>query len=133
MADRSSSTPEDTVTALSDATHVPIPGQGQTRDNRVADLGPLTGLLAGVGTGAALGAFRSAGWRPSLVVGTAAATLGALVGSNGPMTALEVTAPRTWPASSWIADLIPHLAYGVVTAAVLDGLDPSCPRRLLAR
>ncbi len=40
------------------------------------------------------------------------------------MTALGVTDPRTWPASSWAAELVPHLAYGTVTAPVLDRLDP---------
>ena len=118
-----SSTPEDTVEALSATTHVPVPGDGDTRDNRIAGLGPLTGLLAGVGVGALLGAGRAAGWRPGLGAGSAAATLLALVGTNGPMTVLGVTDPRTWPVSSWVADVVPHLAYGAVTAVVLDRLD----------
>jgi hypothetical protein len=119
----SSSTPEQTVERLSEVTHVPVPGEGEAHDNRVSGLGPLTGLVAGVGTGVALGLARAAGWRPSVVLGTAAATLGALLGSNGPMTVLGVTDPRTWPASSWLADVVPHLAYGAVTAVVLDRLD----------
>jgi hypothetical protein len=119
----SSSTPEDTVEALSDKTHIPVPGSGETHDNRVAGLGPLTGIAAGVGVGALLGAARAQGWRPGVGAGAAAATVGALLGSNGPMTLLGVTDPRTWPASSWLADLVPHLAYGAVTAAVLDRLD----------
>ena len=118
----SSSTPEKTVEALSEKAHIPIPGEGDAEQNRIAGLGPLTGLLAGVGTGAALGLARSAGWRPGLAAGTAAATLGALVGTNGPMTALGVTDPRSWPASSWVSDIVPHLAYGAVTAALLDRL-----------
>lgn len=118
-----SSTPEKTVETLSDKTGIPIPGDEDAEQNRVAGLGPLTGLLAGVGIGAALGLARAAGWRPGLAAGTAAATLGALVGTNGPMTALGVTDPRTWPAKSWVVDFVPHLAYGVVTAAVLERLD----------
>lgn len=110
----SSSTPE--------KTRIPVPGHGDAEQNRIAGLGPLTGLLAGVDTGAALGLARAAGWRPGLAAGTAAAALGALVGTNGPMTALGVTDPRDWLASSWVADLVPHLAYGAVTAAVLDRL-----------
>ena len=119
----SSSTPEDTVEALADKTHLPVPGKDETRTNRVAGLGPLTGILAGVGVGALLGIARAWGWRPGFEAGTAAATLGALIGSNGPMTLLGVTDPRTWPASAWFADVLPHLAYGAVTAAVLDNLD----------
>ena len=118
-----SSTPETTVEKLSEVTHVPIPGDEETRENRISGLGPLTGQLAGVGIGAVLGLARAAGWRPGLAVGTAAATVGAMVGTSGPMTLLGVTDPRTWPAKSWIVDIVPHLAYGVVTAAVLERLD----------
>ena len=120
----SSSTPEDTVEALADKAHVSIPGQGATRENRVAGLGPLTGLVTGIGVGAVLGLARAVGWRPRSLGGGVAAGLLAMVGSDVPMTALGVTDPRTWPASSWAADVVPHLAYGVVTAAVLDRLDP---------
>ncbi len=118
-----SSTPEDTVIAMAQKAHVTIPGEGETRDNRVAGLGPLTGLFAGVGIGALLGLARAGGWRPGVGAGTAAATLGALVGTNGPMTVLGVTDPRTWPLSSWVADVVPHVAYGAVTAILLDLLD----------
>ena len=118
-----SSTPQDTVEALANKTHLSVPGQGEKRDNRVSGLGPLTGVLAGVGVGALLGIVRAWGWRPGFGAGTAAATLGAIIGSNGPMMLLGVTDPRTWPASSWVADVLPHLAYGAVTAAVLSNLD----------
>ncbi len=119
------STPEDTVQALSEVMHLPVPGAIETRSNRVQALGALTRLLAGVGIGALLGGARAAGWRLGLKAGSAAATVGALVGTNGPMTVLGVTGPRTWPASSWVADIVPHLAYGPVAAAVLDRLDPT--------
>lgn len=118
-----SSTPEDTVEQLAEVTHLRIPGQGEARDNRVAGLGPLSGITTGVGVGALLGLTRALHWRPPLVVGAAAATLLALVGANGPMTALGITDPRTWSLESWITDVVPHLAYGIVTAATLDGLD----------
>jgi hypothetical protein len=120
----SSSTPEDTVEALAGKAHVSIPGEGETRENRVAGLGPLTGLVTGIGVGALLGLGRAAGWRPGNLLGGVAATFLAMFGSDVPMTALGITDPRTWPASSWAADVVPHLAYGAVTAAVLDRLDP---------
>jgi hypothetical protein len=119
----SSSTPEKTVETLSEKTHVPIPGEDEKEENRVSGLGPLSGLLAGVGTGALLGIVRATGWRPGIAVSTAAATLGAMVGTTGPMTLLGVTDPRTWPTKSWVVDIVPHVAYGAVTAAVLDRLD----------
>ncbi|MEU9021273.1 hypothetical protein [Actinomadura sp. NPDC048394] len=118
-----SDTPEETVRALSDKTGIPVPGEGEQHDNRISGLGPLTGLAAGVGTGVLLGIVSGAGWRPGRAVTAVLATAGAMVGSSGPMTALGVTDPRTWPVSSWISDLVPHAAYGAVTAAVLYGLD----------
>jgi len=118
-----SSTPEDTVEKLSNKIHVPVPGEGDERDNRVSGLGALTGIVSGVGIGGLLGVVRAAGWRPGILAGSTAATLGALLGTNGPMTALGITDPRTWPPSSWVSDVVPHLAYGVVTACVVAGLD----------
>jgi hypothetical protein len=118
-----SSTPETTVEKISEVTHVPIPGDEDTRENRISGLGPLTGQLAGVGIGALLGLTRAAGWRPGFGVSTVVATVGAMVGTSGPMTLLGVTDPRTWPAKSWVVDIVPHLAYGAVTAAVMERLD----------
>ncbi|MEO7262708.1 MAG: hypothetical protein ABI047_15845 [Jatrophihabitantaceae bacterium] len=117
-----SSTPQDSIEQLSARTHLRIPGDGDTRDNRVAGLGPLLGVAAGVGVGALLGLAQAAGWRPGLGASTAAAAAGALIAGNGPMTVLGVTDPRSWSAADWTADAVPHLAYGVVTAAVLKGL-----------
>jgi hypothetical protein len=110
-----SHTPEDTVEVLSLKTHVPVPGEGERRHNRVAGLAPLTSLAAGVATGALLGAIRGLGWRPSPVA--------AMLAGNAPMAALGVTDPRGWAARDWAADLIPHLAYGAVTSQVLDSMD----------
>ena len=119
-----SSTPEDTVEELADVTGATVPGGQDERPNRLSGLGALTGIAAGVGVGAAYGLVRARGWRPGVLVGTVATTLAVEVAGNGPMAALGVTDPRTWPASSWAADLGPHLAYGAVTAAVMSALDP---------
>ena len=118
-----SSTPEDTVEKLAEVSHIGIPGQGEERDNRLAGLGPLSGIATGVGIGALLGLTRALGWRPPVALGAAAATVLVLVGANGPMAALGISDPRTWSLQDWAADIVPHLAYGIVTAATLDGLD----------
>lgn len=118
-----SSTPEDTVEKLADKAHVEIPGQGEDRDNRLAGLGPLSGIVTGVGLGALLGVARGLGWRPSPVVGAVVATLLALVGANGPMTALGITDLRDWDLDAWLSDVVPHIAYGAVTAASLEAMD----------
>lgn len=74
----SSSTPQKTVEEMSDKTGIPIPGDEDTEQNRVSGLGPLIGILAGLGTGALLGLGRAAGWRPGLAGSTAAATAAVL-------------------------------------------------------
>ncbi|GAA3485848.1 hypothetical protein GCM10018966_103810 [Streptomyces yanii] len=73
--------------------------------------------------GAVLGLALSCGWRPGNAVLTATATTGALIGTNGLMTVLRVTDPRTWSRSDWVADIVPHVAYALVTVAVVRGLE----------
>ena len=118
-----SSTPEDTVEKLAATAHVQIPGRGETRQNRVQGLGPLMGLAAGIGVGVLGGLARAAGHRSATPVGITLTTLGVLVVANGPMTALGVTDPRTWSATDWASDLVPHLAYGVVVTTTMDAFD----------
>ncbi|MCZ2404405.1 hypothetical protein IV498_14770 [Paenarthrobacter sp. Z7-10] len=119
----SSSTPEETVKKLAEATGTQIPGTKDEQQNRVSALGPLTGLAVGIGVGAALGFARAAGLRSGALTTTVLGTLGALAGSNGPMTILGVSDPRSWSVTDWVSDVVPHLAYGAVTAATLRSLD----------
>src|SRR3954468_6968729 len=56
-----SSTPENTVEKLAGELHATIPGDEQTRPNRLSGLGALTGLVAGVGIGVLVGLARAAG------------------------------------------------------------------------
>lgn len=118
-----SSTPEDTVQAMADVAGATVPGDEDAQPNRLTGLGALTGIAAGIGVGALYGLLRAAGWRPGVLVGTLATTAAVEVAGNGPMTLLGVTDPRTWSTTSWLVDLLPHLAYGAVTAAVMAALD----------
>jgi hypothetical protein len=119
----SSSTPERTVQTLAEKAHVPIPGDEEKQQNRLQGLGPLTGLAAGVGVGVLVGLARAAGFRSQPLVGTALITVGVLIGTNGPMTGLGITDPRTWSATDWISDLVPHLAYAAVVKTTMDAFD----------
>jgi hypothetical protein len=56
-------------------------------------------------------------------VGVALTTAGVLVAANGPMTVLGVTDPRTWSATDWASDLVPHLVYGLVVKTTMDAFD----------
>ncbi|MGY1734326.1 hypothetical protein ACI798_22715 [Geodermatophilus sp. SYSU D01045] len=118
-----SSTPEQTVEKLAEKAHVPIPGDDETRQNRVQGLGPMTGLVAGVGVGVVVGLVRASGFRSQPLVGTLLTTLGVLVAANGPMTALGITDPRSWSATDWVSDLVPHLVYGAVVKTTMDAFD----------
>ncbi|WP_233223477.1 hypothetical protein [Amycolatopsis sp. CA-128772] len=115
----SSSTPEQTVEAVEAKTPWRIAGDQEQRSNRLSGLGALTGVAAGVGTGAILGLLSAGGFRPGSVVGGLIATIGALLVGNGPMTVLGVTDPRKWTTADWVSDVVPHVAYGAVTAATL--------------
>lgn len=118
-----SSTPEQTVERLAAVAHVPIPGEGETRDNRLQGLGPLTGLVAGIGVGVLGGLARASGYLSAKPVGIALTTLGVMVAANGPMTALGITDPRTWSGKDWLSDLVPHVVYGVVVKNTIDAFD----------
>ena len=121
-----SSTPEETVRVVEDRTHLPLAAAGPDSDaagNRRSGAGALLGIAAGLGTGALYGVLRPRLGRTPLVALGAVAGLLANVGTTGPMAVLGVTDPRRWPTSSWVADLLPHLAYGLATAAVFEELD----------
>ncbi|MCZ2859057.1 hypothetical protein [Blastococcus sp. VKM Ac-2987] len=118
-----SSTPERTVERLAETAHLAVPGDDETRRNRVQGLGPMTGLVAGVGVGVVGGLARASGLLSAKPVGTLLTGLGAMVAANGPMTALGVTDPRTWSAADWLSDLVPHLVYGVVVKNTIDAFD----------
>lgn len=98
-------------------------GADDTAPNRHEALGALLGVVTGLSVGAVYGLIRSRVQVPSPIadLGLAAAVM---IGSDLPVTALGLTDPREWDVTSWAADSLPHLAYGVATTAayrVFDG------------
>ncbi|MFI6084085.1 hypothetical protein ACIBBB_24410 [Streptomyces sp. NPDC051217] len=122
-----STTPEITVRRLAEKLHLRIPGEGPALDNRVVGLASLTGFAVGLAMGTVLSLTRAAGWHPSKGPEYAAATVGALICTNGPLTVLGVSDPRTWSAADWVSDIVPHLAYALVTTAVLERMYATSP------
>ena len=118
-----SSTPQQTVEFLAEKASVPIPGDEETRRNRVEGLGPLAGLGGGVVVGVMTGLLRAAGLRSRTPVGIVLTTVGAMVPGNGPMAVLGITDPRNWSTTEWLSDVIPHLVYGIVVKTTLDAFD----------
>jgi hypothetical protein len=103
---------------------VTIPGKDEERENRLAGLGPLAGILTGTVAAAAYA-------RPALArvpAPLAAALLGALAmaGSDGPLVGLgltSLTSPSDWSPADWAGDVIPHLGYGAVVNATLAAFE----------
>jgi hypothetical protein len=118
-----STTPERSVEKLSEIAHVDVPGDPDTRRNRVEGLGPLLGAATGTAVGAVYGllSFGDAP-RPLSRGGLLAGAL-AMVAANGPLAALELSDPRSWTASEWLSDVLPHAAYGLVTALTFAATD----------
>jgi len=117
----SSSMPADAAKKLSALAQVDL-GDDDTAPNRREGLGALLGLVTGLGVGAAYGLVRS---RVEVPTPLAAIGLGlaAMAGSDAPMAALGLTDPRDWDRTSWISDLLPHLAYGAAAASAYRVFD----------
>ncbi len=118
-----SETPSQAVVSLAQAVGVEIPGEGKERENRLAGLGPLTGIATGVVVGIAGSLLLPVLRR--LPAPLAAASLGAIamLAADGPLVALGLTQPRDWSAVDWLSDVVPHVGYGSATYAVLAALD----------
>jgi hypothetical protein len=97
-------------------------GDSQKAGNRKSGLGALLGYATGIGLGALYGLVRprlpqSAHWFAGVGIGVAAMVVG-----DGPAILLKKTNPTSWGVAGWLADIIPHLAYGLVTAQVFETL-----------
>ena len=123
-----SRTPERSVEALVERSGLTVPGDHDERSNRVQGVAALLGLATGGCVGAVIGAvdvaLGGAIGRRSIVSSGAAFTVVALVAANGPMTGLGVSDPRRWTAGDWTSDVVPHVAYGVVSALTYRSLNP---------
>ena len=117
-----STTPEQVVARGAELFGVSLSEQRDRRQARETGWGSLLGVVAGVSTGAVVGALQGSGALRTPAGTAGIAWLLAMLVGNGPMTALGVTDPRRWGAADWAADVVPHLAYAVTTAATLDAL-----------
>lgn len=120
-----SSVPADTVDRAADAAGIALaPGADpDAAQNRSQGLGALLGYASGLGFGALYGALRHRTGDVSVPAGALGLTLAAMAGANLPSVALGVTDPGEWGAEGWVADIVPHVAYGFVTAGVYDAID----------
>ncbi|MFF5181543.1 hypothetical protein ACFY2Q_26235 [Micromonospora sp. NPDC000316] len=115
-----SSTPEQTVGRLADIAHVNLGSEPRAATRR-SGLGPLIGYGLGIAAGVAFAVYAG-GRRQSLPLSTAVLGTGVMAMTDGSITALGISNPRTWGRSDWVSDIIPHLAYGLTAAATWNRL-----------
>lgn len=107
---------EEVARRLTDRAHIRL-GPDKPAANRRSGLGPLLGYGGAIGTAMIFGAVTR-NRRIPLPVATPLLTIAALVAADAPLSALRVSDPRTWSRTDWLADIVPHLVYGLVTATV---------------
>lgn len=98
---------------------------GQRADNRADALGGLLGNLTGLSVGVGYGMvrhFRGPGRPLSAGLAVGAAAMAAVA---APATATGVSRPDQWGVAGWVADIVPHAAYGLTTVAVYEALTAS--------
>ena len=94
-------------------------GEGDKADNRRSALGALLGYATGTGVGGLCG-LLAGNRRLPLVKGGLATGAAAMACADGPMVALGLTDPTSWAATDWLADVVPHLSYGLAFAFTWD-------------
>jgi len=100
-----------------------LAAEGDEAENRRSGAGALLGFVNGIGVGVAYGLLRPAlrgvpAFAGGLLAGAAAMAL-----SDVPATKTGATDPSTWGTEGWIADIVPHLLYGLALAYTFDALD----------
>ncbi|HZC77357.1 MAG TPA: hypothetical protein VE258_06380 [Ktedonobacterales bacterium] len=90
---------------------------------RLSGLGALMGYATGLTVGALYGLTRPAIGKLPLPLARLALGAVAMVGSDVPAVATGATDPKTWGTSGWLADIVPHAIYGLVTVAAYELFD----------
>jgi uncharacterized membrane protein len=127
-----SSVPARLVDAVAGAAGTSVPGRKVERAARRQGLGELAGLANGLGLGVLSSMVRSAGVRMPFPVGAVVKGAAAMAATDVPVAVLGVSDPLTWTREDWIADALPHLAYGATVQAVVSAL-PTPREQVLPR
>ena len=100
-----------------------LTAEGEAAENRRSGAGALLGFVNGIGVGVAYGLLRPALRGVPAFAGGVLAGVAAMALSDVPATKTGATDPSTWGAEGWIADIVPHLLYGLTLAYTFDALD----------
>lgn len=102
-------------------------------DDQPEAAGALVGIATGLGVGLATAVVRQAGVRLSPVGGALVTGTLAMAVADGSAGLAGVTDPRTWDATDWAGDVVPHLAFGVAVHEVVRRLEPPHEQATRAR
>jgi hypothetical protein len=119
----SSDVPAKVAGELAGRAGLPLEGDDPKTSARRSGAGALLGYATSLGLGAAYALLRrpEGGRRRALPLGAGVALgLAAMALSDVPAVAAGATDPRRWGLPDWLSDLVPHVVYGVVTAAVVE-------------
>lgn len=122
-----SDVPERVVGRL--ASKAGVDALAETRDDETAQhrrvgVSAVVGYMTGLATAAGATLAWSERRRMPLPVIAVATGAAAMALSDAGATALGVTDPKSWGASGWLADAIPHAVFGFTTAIVLAAISP---------
>jgi hypothetical protein len=126
-----STVPEETVDRWAGAVGVDLSGgQGeQAAEHRRTGIGALLGSATGMVVGGLYGLVRPAAPRVPVPVAGLAVGAAAMVGANAGAVSAGTTDPREWDLTGWLADVVPHVCFGLATAAAFDALQGARARR----
>lgn len=94
----------------------------QQAHHRQQGLGALMGYGAGLGVGALYGLLHLGVDQVPVPVAAVALGAAAMAAGDLPPISLGVTDPKEWGTSGWLADIVPHLLYGLAAAVTFETL-----------
>jgi hypothetical protein len=118
-----SSVPEQDVEKLLERTGLSLGDDGEKVENRKSAVATLLGYATGLSIGVAYAVARPLLRRLPTVPAGVLVGLGAMAATDASSAALGTTDPRTWAAQDWLADLVPHVAFGLGVVATYDALE----------
>ena len=118
-----SSVPEDDVQKLVERAGVGLGEDGDAAANRRTAIGTLLGYVTGASMGVTYGLARPLLRRIPPVPAAVLVGLGAMAATDATSAALGTTDPRAWTPDAWLADIVPHIAFGAGVVATYDALE----------
>lgn len=127
----SSDVPGKVAGALTQSVGIPLEAEANSMGNisddekaraqhRLTGLGALMGYATGLSIGALYGTIRPVFGRMSVPVAGLVLGAAAMATSDVPATITGATNPKTWGMSGWVADIVPHALFVLVTATAYE-------------